>query len=253
MRRVRFGPDKAAPSQSQRVERYRMISISPGGCLPDNPAARMANEPGNVHVLEHALGAVRLATLRSAATGVPEFRRALQDLAVLLFAEASRRFPLTATEVATPLESCAGARFARPVILVPILRAGLGMLDSVTRLLPEARIGHLGLYRDEKTLRPVTYFTRVPSGLADAEVVLLDPMLATGFSACAAATYLKGQGAKNLHFICAVACPAGLRQLHADHPEIPVTTAAVDRELNSSGYILPGLGDAGDRYFGTME
>ena len=144
-----------------------------------------------------------------------------------------------------------GEILARPLVLVPILRAGLGMLDGMLALLPRASIGHIGVYRNEQTLRPVTYFCRLPPTTSEAQVVLIDPMLATGHSACQAAALLKADGAKRIQFICLVACPPGLEQLHSQHPDIPVVTAAIDPELNEFGYIVPGLGDAGDRYFGT--
>ncbi len=169
----------------------------------------------------------------------------------MLLAEASREWGTVPIEVTTPLQTCAGTALVKPVVLVPILRAGLGMADGMLRLLPDAQVGHLGLYRDEVTLRPVTYYSRLPEDLAHAHVLLLDPMLATGHSACAAAAILKSHGAVSVQFICAVACSAGIAQLHKEHPDIPIITAAVDPELNSVGYIVPGLGDAGDRYFGT--
>jgi uracil phosphoribosyltransferase len=136
-------------------------------------------------------------------------------------------------------------------VIVPILRAGLGMLEGMTRVVPEARVGHIGLYRDEKTLRPVTYYCRLPVNLAEAQIVLVDPMLATGFSACQAVALLKAKGAKRIHFLCLVACRPGIEQLRSAHPDVPIVTAAIDPGLNEFGYIVPGLGDAGDRYFGT--
>ena len=154
-------------------------------------------------------------------------------------------------EIATPLQSCPGVVLSKPVVLVPILRAGLGMVDGMLRMLPDAQVGHLGLYRDETTLRPVTYYSRLPKNIADAQVLLLDPMLATGHSACEAASILKRNGARSVQFVCVLACPAGIAQVHSQHPEIQIITAAVDPELNQVGYIVPGLGDAGDRYFGT--
>jgi uracil phosphoribosyltransferase len=140
---------------------------------------------------------------------------------------------------------------ARKVTLVPILRAGLGMSDGMLRMLPDARLGHLGVYRDEKTLEPVTYFKRLPPDIADTEVLLIDPMLATGGSGAAAVSVLKQAGVHNMKFVCLVAAPEGIQAMHRVHPEIAVYCAAVDRELNEKGYILPGLGDAGDRIFGT--
>ncbi len=170
---------------------------------------------------------------------------------MLLLAEASKTWPTSAVEVTTPLQSCAGVVLARPIMLVPILRAGLGLADGMLRVIPEAQVGHLGLYRDETTLRPVTYYVRLPENIADAQVLLLDPMLATGRSACAAVRILKAQGAQNIQFLCVVACPQGIAQLHQNHGDVEIVTAAVDGGLNERGYIVPGLGDAGDRYFGT--
>jgi len=210
----------------------------------------MVSHSDNLVVLEHPLVATKLSLLREAHTGTADFRRNLQELSLLLLAEASRLWATSSIEVETPLQKCAGARLTRPIVFVPILRAGLGMLDGMLRLVPEARVGHLGLYRDEKTLRPVTYYSRLPD-VHDAEVLLLDPMLATGHSACAAVSLLKAQGAVRLQFVCVVACPAGIKQLQTEHPNVPIITAAIDRELNQVGYIVPGLGDAGDRYFGT--
>ena len=169
----------------------------------------------------------------------------------MLLAEASRNWATVAITIETPLRSCQGARLQRPVALVPILRAGLGMLDGMARLLPDASVGHLGLYRDEKTLRPISYYRRLPRNIAECDVLLLDPMLATGHSASEGVSILKSHGARSLQFVCVVACPAGVSQLQQAHPDVPIIAAALDPELNDIGYILPGLGDAGDRYFGT--
>jgi uracil phosphoribosyltransferase len=202
-------------------------------------------------IVEHPLVAAKVGVLRAKTTPTEIFRRTLQELSILLLAEASRHWTTSPVEVVTPLQSCAGVALAKPVVLVPILRAGLGMVDGILRMLPDAQVGHLGLYRDETTLRPVTYYSRLPKNIADAQVLLLDPMLATGHSACEAASILKRSGARTVQFICLLACPAGIAQVHSQHPEIPIITAAVDPELNQIGYIMPGLGDAGDRYFGT--
>jgi uracil phosphoribosyltransferase len=204
-----------------------------------------------VHVLDHPLAAAGLSVLRAKATTPEIFRRQLQDISVLLYVEASRRWQTQSIEVETPLALCPGAILAKPIVLVPILRAGLGMFDGIQRVAPDAAIGHIGLYRDAETLRPVSYYDRVPVNAAAAEVVLLDPMLATGNSACEAASILKAQGAASIQFLCIVACPPGIDQFHRDHPDIPIVTAAIDRGLDDHGYIVPGLGDAGDRYFGT--
>lgn len=202
-------------------------------------------------VSEHPLIAAKLAVLRAKATAPDEFRRNLQELAGLLFADASRSYEVAPIEIETPLKSCSGAVLARPIALVPILRAGLGMLDGILRIVPDANVGHIGIYRDEETLKPVSYFSRLPVNLAQSETVLLDPMLATGNSACEAVSIVKAAGATHIRFLCIVACPAGVQQLHSQHPDVPITTAAMDPELDARGYIVPGLGDAGDRYFGT--
>ena len=204
-----------------------------------------------VTIVEHALIAASLSVLRAKQTPPDIFRRHLQEISVLLFMEASRSWGIHSITVETPLAVCGGAVLAKPVVLVPILRAGLGMLDGIQRAAPDAAIGHIGLYRDAETLRPVSYYDRVPVNAAAAHVVLLDPMLATGNSACEAASILKAQGAADIQFLCVVACPAGVEQFQREHPDIPIIAAAIDPELNEHGYIVPGLGDAGDRYFGT--
>ena len=208
-------------------------------------------QQGGVTVVQHPLAAIALSALRAEKTPTDEFRRHLQNLAVLLLAEASRTWGTFPIDVETPLRACEGAALARPVTLVPILRAGLGMVDGILRILPDASVGHLGLYRDEATLRPVTYYSRLPKNVDEATVLLLDPMLATGQSAAAAVSILKSHGAHSITFLCVVACPAGISHLQQTHPEVPIVTAAIDPELNNVGYIVPGLGDAGDRYFGT--
>ena len=202
-------------------------------------------------VVNHPLVAASLAILRSKTTTSADFRRALQEVSVLLLGQASAAWETVSHEVETPLRKCMGQILARPLVLVPILRAGLGMLDGMLALLPQAAIGHIGIYRDEKTLQPVTYFCRLPATISEAQVVLLDPMLATGNSACQAMAILKNNGATRIQLICLVACPPGVEQVRSQHPEIEIITAAIDPELNDMGYIVPGLGDAGDRYFGT--
>jgi uracil phosphoribosyltransferase len=169
----------------------------------------------------------------------------------LLLGEATKGWATASIEITTPLRSCSGVVLSKPIALVPILRAGLGMLDGMLRILPDAHVGHLGVYRDETTLRPISYYQRLPANIAEAEVLLLDPMLATGNSACEAISIVKAQGAQSIRFVCVVACPPGIAQLHGQHPDVPIITAAIDPELNQIGYIVPGLGDAGDRYFGT--
>lgn len=210
----------------------------------------IANKPG-LKTLEHPLAAVKLSILRAKTTPPDEFRRALQQLSVLLLVEASRGWETAPVEIETPLARCDGQIARRPLVLVPILRAGLGMLDGMLAFLPNALVGHIGVYRNESTLEPVTYYKRVPPQLSEAQVVLIDPMLATGNSACAAIDLLKKDGATRIQFVSLVACTAGVERLRQAHEDVPLITAAVDPELNGSGYIVPGLGDAGDRYFGT--
>ena len=212
------------------------------------PQARTA---GDVHVLEHSLVAAKMSVLRDKTTSTVQFRRALEQIAILLLSEVSKDWPTCSIEINTPLAAMRSASLAQPVVFAPILRAGLGLLEGMLRVIPDAGIGHIGLYRDEVTLRPVNYYCRLPAGLPDSRVVLLDPMLATGRSATEAATLLKAQGATNIQFICVVACEVGIEQLRNAHPDIHIYCAAIDPELNEFGYIVPGLGDAGDRIFGT--
>jgi uracil phosphoribosyltransferase len=204
-----------------------------------------------VSVVEHPLVDAKLAILRASSTGPAEFRRNLQEISILLLVEAARSWETQPSLVQTPLAQHESRMLCRPVVFVPILRAGLAMADGMTRLLPEASLGHIGVYRDEKTLQPTTYFCRLPSFSAEANVLLLDPMLATGNSACEAARRLKEAGAARIQFICLLACPPGLERFQAIHPDIDVITGAIDPTLSDVGYIVPGLGDAGDRYFGT--
>ena len=212
---------------------------------------QISNRTPAVITVEHPLAAAKLAVLRSKLTPRLLFRTAMQELSVLLLFEASRKWETTRIEVETPLRKSSAHIPTRGVALVPILRAGLGMLDGMLRLLPDAVVGHIGIYRDEEMLRPVTYFCRLPPKLGGLRVVLIDPMLATGNSAVAAVSLLKAEGAQTVQFICVVSCPAGIKQLQATHPDVDIITAAIDPELNDFGFIVPGLGDAGDRYFGT--
>jgi uracil phosphoribosyltransferase len=201
--------------------------------------------------LRHPLAAAKLAVLRSKLTPRLLFRAAMQELSMLLLMEAARNWETNRIEVETPLKNASADIPARGVALVPILRAGLGMLDGMVRVLPDALVGHIGIYRDEEMLRPVTYFSRLPPNLGGLRVLLIDPMLATGNSAVAAVSQLKAEGAACIQFVCVVSCPPGIRQLQAAHPDVEIITAAIDPDLNDFGYIVPGLGDAGDRYYGT--
>lgn len=204
-------------------------------------------------VLDHPLVTHKLALLRDKRTDTSTFSRLVSELALLVAVEATRGLTLTPVDVETPLETFLTGRLDGPApVLVPILRSGLGMLEAVRALIPRAEVGHVGLYRDHETLQPVTYYFKAPPGLAEREVFVLDPMLATGGSAADALGKLKEAGARRLHLLCLVAAPEGVATVHAAHPDVSITLAALDRELNAQGYILPGLGDAGDRQFGTV-
>ncbi|MGD0540104.1 MAG: uracil phosphoribosyltransferase [Tepidisphaeraceae bacterium] len=205
----------------------------------------------NVIVIDHPVIQTKLTELRDYTADHRKFRALLDEIASLMVYEVTRDWPTTPRPVQTPLERTTGRVLARRVTLVPILRAGLGMAEGVLRLLPDARLGHLGVYRDEKTLEPVSYYQKLPPDIASTEVLLIDPMLATGGSASAAVQFLKKAGVASIRFVCLVAAPEGITLLHRHHPEVPIFCAAVDRQLNDKGYILPGLGDAGDRLFGT--
>lgn len=199
----------------------------------------------------HPLVADRLARLRSAICPPQDFRQYVSDIARLLVLPATANLATIEKEVATPLALMTGLELARPILLVPILRAGLGFSDPFLQMLPEATVAHYGMNRNEKTLQPEVYLERIPDQIAGSEVFILDPMLATGGSAIAAVDGLKKRGAKHLHFVCLVASPEGMRSLKNCHPDVRITTAAVDEGLNEDGYIIPGLGDAGDRIFNT--
>jgi len=203
-------------------------------------------------VIEHPLIQHKLSILRDKATPTKLFKELVDEIAMLMAFEATRDLPLEAVEIETPLERMQARRLSgyEPV-LVPILRAGLGMVDGIRALVPSARVGHVGLYRDHDTLEPVEYYFKVPSDLAQRDVFVLDPMLATGGSAVDAITQLKKAGARRIRFLCLVAAPEGAAKLAKAHPDVPAFAAALDRQLNDVGYILPGLGDAGDRLFGT--
>ena len=193
----------------------------------------------------------RLTVMRDRDTGHGEFRQALFEASAILAVEAARDLPVTIVEVQTPLEPAAGSRLPTEITIVPVLRAGLGMVDAFLRLLPGARVGHVGVYRDEQEHRPVDYYERLPPGLADSHVFVVDPMLATGGSAVHALDKLRNAGARRLALVCLVVAPEGLAAVEEHHPDVPIWTAAVDRELDENAYIRPGLGDAGDRVFGT--
>lgn len=204
-----------------------------------------------VVVISHPLIQHNLTHLRDQRTKHQQFRSLLSQTAALMVYEVTRNFPLKETVVTTPVARARGRLLTKPIVLVPVLRAGLGMLDGIMRLLPDAIVGHIGLFRHKTTFEAVQYYTKLPNNLARSDVILIDPMLATGNSATAAATLLKQHGAKRISLVCLVASPEGLAQLHRQHRDVTIYTAAVDRKLNAHAYIVPGLGDAGDRLFGT--
>ena len=204
-----------------------------------------------VTVIAHPLVQHNLTRLRDKRTQPQEFRRLLGEIASLMVYEATRSFTVRPTAVQTPLAPARGFRIEREVVLVPVLRAGLGMLDSILQLIPNARVGFIGLKREETTLRAQFYHKSLPKNLSRFEVILIDPMLATGGSAVAALDLLAGQGAKKVRLVNLVAAPEGIRRVRKSYPKLPIFTAAIDRRLNKKGYILPGLGDVGDRLFGT--
>jgi uracil phosphoribosyltransferase len=207
--------------------------------------------PEGVTVVDHVLLRRLVSILRDRETPHGVFRQTLDDAGMILAYEAMRGLRPEDHEVQTPLEPAEAVRLADEVVIVAILRAGLGLVDGFLRLVPDARVGHLGMYRDEEALRPVGYYENVPAGVEESEVFVVDPMLATGGSATQAIARLKRAGARRISFVCLVAAPEGVRALQQAHPEVAIYTAALDRELDANGYIRPGLGDAGDRIFGT--
>jgi len=211
----------------------------------------MSSERSGLTVLDHPLVRVELSVLRDVSTGTDGFRSSLNRLAELLFMEATRHFETVPVRVKTPLVETTGAALARTVVLVPILRAGLGLLDGMLDLLPGAVVAHLGIARNEETSCPEPYYAKLPACLPEAEVIVLDPMLATGGSACEALKQLKAVGAKRLTMVTVLSCPQGVAAVREAHPDVRIITGVVDEGLNEKNYIVPGLGDAGDRYFGT--
>ncbi len=206
----------------------------------------------NVTVVDHPLVQHKLTQMRRKETQADSFRRYLREIAMLLAYEALRDLPLEKVEIETPLTRMKAPQLAgKRVCLVSILRAGNGLLDGMLEVLPSARVGHIGLYRDPRTFAAVEYYCKLPEDIAQREAIILDPMLATGHSAAAAVTRTKELGARAVRYVCLLAAPEGVREMNAAHPDVPVITAAVDSHLNDHGYIVPGLGDAGDRLYGT--
>lgn len=205
----------------------------------------------NFYVIDHPLVQNKVAMLRNKNTNSKEFREIVGEIASLICYEATKSLPLKDVQVETPLGTAEGKVLKEDIVLVPILRAGIGMVDAIIRLIPNAKVGHIGLYRDPETFHPVEYFCKLPEAEEGMEVFVLDPMLATGGSASAAIQFIKERNFKNIKYVCLIAAPDGVKRLQADHPDVDIYTAAFDRVLDENGYIVPGLGDAGDRIFGT--
>jgi len=202
-------------------------------------------------VVEHPLIQHKLTLIRKKETGTKDFRENLDEIAGLMAYEITRDIPVREIQIETPLQPCTTWELARDIVLVPILRAGLGMVDGITNLIPTAKVGHVGLYRDHKTLEPMNYYAKFPGNVDEAVVMVLDPMLATGGSASSAISTLKKEGAQFIKLVCIVGTPEGVRRIEKDHPDVDLYLASLDDGLNELGYIIPGLGDAGDRLFGT--
>ncbi|WP_134702500.1 uracil phosphoribosyltransferase [Ammoniphilus sp. YIM 78166] len=207
---------------------------------------------GSLYVFDHPLIQHKLTYIRDKSTGTKEFRELVDEVAMLMAYEITRDLPLQEVEVETPVTRCKAKMIAgKKLGLVPILRAGIGMVDGVLKLIPAAKVGHVGLYRDPETLEPVEYYVKLPSDIEERDFIVIDPMLATGGSAVAAITALKNRGARNMKLMCLIAAPEGIQKVQEVHPDVDIFVAAVDEMLNDHGYIVPGLGDAGDRLFGT--
>ncbi|QJW84439.1 uracil phosphoribosyltransferase [Ramlibacter terrae] len=206
----------------------------------------------NVHVIDHPLVQHKLSLMRNKEASTNSFRRLLNELSMLMAYEVTRDVPMQEVELETPMEKARVKVIdGKKLVFVSILRAGTGILDGMLSVVPGARVGHIGLYRDPKTLTAVEYYFKMPDKMAERDIIVVDPMLATGNSAIAAVERLKELGPKSIKFVCLLTCPEGVAAMQKAHPDVPIYTAAIDRELNDHGYILPGLGDAGDRMFGT--
>ena len=206
----------------------------------------------NVFIMDHPLIQHKISMLRNKNTGTNEFRKLIEEIAVLMGYEALRDLPLEDVEIETPIEKCKSPMIAgKKLAVVPVLRAGLGMVNGITTLVPSAKIGHIGLYRDPETLVPVEYYCKLPQDIEEREMIIVDPMLATGGSAVAAIDVLKSRGANSIKLVNLVAAPEGIAEVQKYHPDVDIYVAAIDEKLNDHGYIVPGLGDAGDRLYGT--
>lgn len=206
----------------------------------------------NVYVIDHPLIQHKISLIRDENTGSKEFRELVEEIAMLMAYEVTRDLPLEEIEIKTPVARAKTKVIAgKKLGIVPILRAGLGMVDGMMRLIPAAKVGHIGLYRDPETLKPVEYYCKLPSDITERDLIVVDPMLATGGSACAAIHFLKERGAQSIKLVNLIAAPEGIEAVHREHPDVPIYVASIDERLNEHGYIVPGLGDAGDRLFGT--
>jgi uracil phosphoribosyltransferase len=207
---------------------------------------------GELHVLDHPLLQHKLSIIRDKNTSVKEFREIVSEIATLMCYDATRDLPIEEVQVETPVATATVKRIAgKKMAVVPILRAGLGMVDGIISLVPSVKVGHIGLYRDPDTLEPVKYYCKMPKDIAERDVIIVDPMLATGGSATAAIAFLKEYGCRHIKLMNIIAAPVGIARVRADHPDVDIYVASVDERLNEHGYIVPGLGDAGDRIFGT--
>jgi uracil phosphoribosyltransferase len=208
--------------------------------------------PGKVHVIDHPLVQHKLSLMRSKDTSTSTFRNLLKEISMLLAYEVCRDLPTSKVRIETPIAAMNATQLdGKKIVIISVLRAGNGILDGMLNILPSARVGHIGLYRDPKTLDAVEYYFKVPETMGDRDAIVVDPMLATGNSAVAAVTRIKESGPRSIKFVCLLTCPEGIRVFHSHHPDVPVYTAAIDDSLNEKSYIVPGLGDAGDRLFGT--
>jgi uracil phosphoribosyltransferase len=206
----------------------------------------------NFFLVEHSLIRRDISILRNEKTPPELFRNVVKRISVILAAQVSKDLKLTEEKIKTPLETTTGYKLTQDIIIIPVLRAGLGMLDGFLEIIPDARVGHIGLQRNEKTLQPTEYYFKIPKKTGNSKIILVDPMLATGGSGSQALTFLKKKNAKDCVLVCLVAAPEGIKKIMNDHPDVKIFGAALDRELNDKGYILPGLGDAGDRTYGTI-
>ncbi len=239
------------------AQRLCVLAASPSGennppPKEEGPPNPMTATPAQVHLLDHPLVQHKLTLMRRKDASTNSFRRLLNELAMLMTYEVTRDMALQDIEIETPLETMTAKVIdGKKLVFVSILRAGTGILDGMLSVVPGARVGHIGLYRDPATLKPVQYYFKMPSEIEERDVIVVDPMLATGNSAIAAVEKVKALGPKSVKFLCLLTCPEGIAAMQKAHPDVPIYTAAIDRQLNDHGYILPGLGDAGDRIFGT--